>query len=181
MSTHLPELTLARKNRDVLELGKHEIRLVLLHWDHKSKWSMVNATLTMKRLNIQTTSPWGSHLFKGPRIKGGHIKFWQRNFGHFCNCFYICKGAKRAGFVFQKGLDSGCKFGIGEILDSYFGLQGPILMFCVWALVFPLFMTIVSHYCFIIFTRPFTHSHNPLTFDVSCRYKFKTPVVPLNL
>ncbi len=26
-----------------------------------------------------------------------------------------------------------------------------------------------------------THSHNPLTFDVCCRYKSKTPVVPLNL
>ncbi len=25
-----------------------------------------------------------------------------------------------------------------------------------------------------------THSHNPLTFDVCCRYTFKTPVVPLN-
>ncbi len=28
---------------------------------------------------------------------------------------------------------------------------------------------------------PYTHSHNPLTFDACCRYKSKTPVVPLNL
>ncbi len=27
----------------------------------------------------------------------------------------------------------------------------------------------------------YTHSHNPLTFDVCCRYKSKTPVVPSNL
>ncbi len=27
----------------------------------------------------------------------------------------------------------------------------------------------------------FTHSHNPLTFDVCCRYKSKNPMVPLNL
>ncbi len=26
-----------------------------------------------------------------------------------------------------------------------------------------------------------THSHNPLTFDVCCRYKSKTPAVPLDL
>ncbi len=27
----------------------------------------------------------------------------------------------------------------------------------------------------------FTHSHNPLTFDVCCRYKSKNPMVPLYL
>ena len=30
------------------------------------------------------------------------------------------------GFIFQKGLDSGFKFQIGEILDSDFGFQGPL-------------------------------------------------------